>query len=205
MKRLLGLISFVHCMLMADDGANLTNGSASVADPLNSDDGRDAGTIDLPAPAVSVETSPVVEPVVTPPVEVATVSPPADVQPEAKKARLKSKIKAKKGGKKAKVKKAKKAKKAVVAAKPKKAKGKSKGRPRQYTGEVETYIAKLIAEHGQTGARRILTERSNGKHGRLRNVKIVPERLTISLPTLIRITKEHKIKVHVGRPAKEAA
>jgi len=237
MKTSFGLF-FVRCMLMADDGANLTNGAAAV-DPTASDDGRE-GAIVVPAPITSVETEAPVAAVIVPPVEpvvvageVRDVNTDAIVAPAVtpeKKKRLKAKIAAKKapvvvkrgrgrpkGSKnKAKVAVAVKAKgKKSKAGRPKGSKNKAKvevvakagsgGRPRQYTGAVETYIASLIKKHGQTNTRKILTDRVNGKFGKLRDVEKVPEKLTISLPTLIRITKEHNITVPKGRPRIEAA
>ncbi len=197
MKCFFGMRSALFGLLFleADQGNNATSGVASAeSDPLS--DGR-------PAP-IRVNVPPVdsVSVIVAAPNVVAPAEPVVESPVVVKAKRLKAKIKAKKVPKvvKAKTKKVK-----VVKAKAAKVVKSGKGRPRLYTGKVEEYIAKLIGKHGQTNTRKILTEKGNGKYGRLRNKTLVPAKLTISLPTLIRITKEHKIAVKVGRPTNEAA
>lgn len=97
---------------------------------------------------------------------------------------------------------AKKAKKKAPKAAKKVAKKDGRGRPPVYTGEGEKVIVKLIRQFGHTDARRIL-HAGNGKGEKalreLRDLKVFPKPVLISMPTLVKLGKTHNIKLERGR------
>lgn len=122
------------------------------------------------------------QPVVAPVAEVAEPVAPAPVDgPVVKPAKKKTKAKAK-----------------VAKKVPTKADG--RGRPKLYTGKVETHIVSLLRRYGQTDARKILNAKS-GVLKTLRDETLVPKALGISMPTLNKLSQAHEIVVSRGRRA----
>jgi hypothetical protein len=79
------------------------------------------------------------------------------------------------------------------------------GRPAVYTGNLKRHIVALIRQHNANGAMRILRADAKDPLARHRNLKLVPNPLSISMPTLLGFAKEANVKLHVGRPSKKAA
>lgn len=75
-----------------------------------------------------------------------------------------------------------------------------KGRPPVYTGKVKSHILSLIRKHGLTHARRILMAETDTLLADERNLKIVPNALSISMPTLSKFADEAGIERKMGRP-----
>ena len=74
------------------------------------------------------------------------------------------------------------------------------GRPSVYTGNVKKHIVGLIRKYGATGARNILNAEEGTENYALRNVKLIPNALGISLPTLGKFAAEAGVELHRGRP-----
>ena len=147
-----------------------------------SGEGSDVGVV---IPVVGQVTTPEIAPVVATVAQTAQVTKPV----RAKKSKqAKAKAKAKK----------------VVA----KQTGGQRGRPKLYTGKVAQYIAKLVNTYGATHARSILNAAGRDAvsiyNKGLRDLKLVPEALGISMPTVLKIAKENGVELHPGRPAEAA-
>lgn len=78
------------------------------------------------------------------------------------------------------------------------------GRPAFYTGNLKRHIVALIRQHNANGAMRILRADCKDPLAQHRNLKLVPNPLSISMPTLLKFAAQVKLKLHVGRPKKAA-
>jgi hypothetical protein len=79
------------------------------------------------------------------------------------------------------------------------------GRPPLYFGEVKAHIADLIKQHNASHARLILNARPDSNRGKLRNLKLIPRPLGISMPTLLTIAESAGVKLQRGRPRLETS
>lgn len=77
---------------------------------------------------------------------------------------------------------------------------KKMGRPPLYKGNVLKHIVALIRKHNAATAMRILRADAASELGKLRNVVLIPNPLTISQPTLLKFAGAKGVKLSVGRP-----
>ena len=77
-----------------------------------------------------------------------------------------------------------------------------RGRPVVYKGKkFLRHVATLVKNHGATGARAILNAEAGSDLAGKRSVKMVPQPLGISLPTLLKIAKKEGVVLKRGRRA----
>lgn len=75
------------------------------------------------------------------------------------------------------------------------------GRPQVYTGKLRKYIAKLAKKSGAMGARALLNATPKKAREGGRDLDLVPKALNISMPTILKIAKEHGVEFQMGRRA----
>lgn len=77
------------------------------------------------------------------------------------------------------------------------------GRPEKFAGKEGVRIAKFVARIGNaTIAHRILTSHANSIDGKRRPARI--PRISISMPTLLKVVKSNGVELKVGRPSQAA-
>ena len=80
------------------------------------------------------------------------------------------------------------------------------GRPPKYVGALKDHIVEVCHDYTLSDVRTILNADRRTIEGKMRDTKLVPKPLGISMPTLSKIAKEAGIDIRPGRyPTTDAA
>jgi len=74
-----------------------------------------------------------------------------------------------------------------------------RGRPPVYTGNRLSTIVEMVKEHGALKTTNILRADGRQKLADLRDQRVFPKRLSISMPTVLRLAKDAGVQLSRGR------
>ncbi len=80
-----------------------------------------------------------------------------------------------------------------------------RGRPVVYGGAKARHIVALVRKHRALGAMKILNATPKSELGQLRNLKLFPKKVGISMPTILKLSHAAGVELKRGRPASVAA
>jgi len=74
-----------------------------------------------------------------------------------------------------------------------------RGRPAKFVGNAAKHVASLVRKHGGLATVAILGASARSERGQLRNQKLFPKPISVSVPTVCSVAADYGVELRRGR------